>query len=85
MKSKRLGLAGHVAKMGETRNAKHFGGKLLGKRPLGTQRRRWQDNINTDLSEVGCETGRWMEIAYNLCPVAQFRSSGTEFSGSATC
>jgi len=28
-------------------------GKLEGKRPLGRPRRRWEDNINMDLKEVG--------------------------------
>ena len=28
--------------------------KLEGKRPLGTPRRRWEDNIKVDLQEVGC-------------------------------
>ena len=30
-------------------------GKLEGKRPLGRPRRRWEDNIKTDLQEVGGE------------------------------
>ena len=29
-------------------------GKLEGKSPLGRPRRRWVDNIRTDLQEVGC-------------------------------
>ena len=29
-------------------------GKPEGKRPLGRPRRRWVDNIRTDLKEVGC-------------------------------
>jgi hypothetical protein len=29
-------------------------GKPEGKRPLGTPRRRWEDNIKMDLQEVGC-------------------------------
>jgi hypothetical protein len=29
-------------------------GKSEGKRPLGRFRRRWEDNINADLQEVGC-------------------------------
>ena len=32
-------------------------GKPDGKRPLGRQRRRWEDNIKMDLQEVGC--GVW--------------------------
>jgi hypothetical protein len=30
-------------------------GKTGGKSPLGIPRRRWEDNINMDLQEVGCE------------------------------
>ena len=29
-------------------------GKPRGKRPLGGTRRRWEDNIKTDLKKVGC-------------------------------
>jgi hypothetical protein len=29
-------------------------GKTEGKRPLGRQRHRWEDNIQMDLHEVGC-------------------------------
>jgi len=29
-------------------------GKPEGKSPLGRPRRRWMDNIRTDLQEVGC-------------------------------
>jgi hypothetical protein len=29
-------------------------GKSEGKRPLGSPRRRWVDNIRMDLQEVGC-------------------------------
>jgi hypothetical protein len=28
--------------------------KLERKRPLGTPRRRWEDNITRDIQEVGC-------------------------------
>ena len=30
-------------------------GKHVEKRQLGSFRRRWEDNIKTDLQEVGCE------------------------------
>ena len=33
------------------------------KRPLGRLRRRWEDNIKTDLREVGRGCGDWMELA----------------------
>ena len=37
--------------------------KSEGKRPLGRPRRRWEDNIKTDLHEVGGGCGDWMELA----------------------
>jgi hypothetical protein len=46
MKSRRMRWAGHVARMGEKRNACKF---LVGKRPLGRPRRMWVDNIRMDL------------------------------------
>jgi hypothetical protein len=30
-------------------------GKANERRPLGILRRRWKDNIKTDLKEIGCE------------------------------
>jgi len=33
------------------------------KRPLGTPRRRWEDNIKMDLQEVGGGRGDWMDLA----------------------
>ena len=38
-------------------------GKYEGKRPLGRLRRRWEDNIKTDLQEVGCGSMDWIELA----------------------
>jgi len=41
--------------MGEGRGVNRFlVGKPEGKRPLGRPRRRWGDNIEVDLQEVGC-------------------------------
>ena len=39
------------------------GGEPEGKRPLGKPRRRWEDNINMDLKDVGGGCGNWMELA----------------------
>jgi hypothetical protein len=38
-------------------------GKPNGKRPLGSPRRRWEDNIKADLQEVGCWRMDWIELA----------------------
>ena len=38
-------------------------GKPEGKGPLGRPRRRWEDNIEMDLQEVGGGCGDWMELA----------------------
>jgi hypothetical protein len=34
-----------------------------GKRPLGRPRRRWVDNIEMDLREVGWDGGDWIDLA----------------------
>jgi len=50
--------------MGERRRLyRVLAGKPEGKRPLGRRRRRWEDNIKTDLQEVGCEVMDWIELA----------------------
>jgi hypothetical protein len=50
IKSRRMRWAGHVARMGEYRNAyRILVGKPEGRRPLGRPRRRWVDNIKMDL------------------------------------
>ena len=38
-------------------------GKPEEKSPLGRLRRRWEDNIKTNLWEVGCGGMEWMELA----------------------
>jgi hypothetical protein len=53
IKSRRMRWAGHVARMGEKRNAyRILVEKPEGKRPLGRLRRRWVDNIKMDLREI---------------------------------
>jgi hypothetical protein len=53
IKSRRMRWAGHVARIGEKKNAHRiFVGKPEGKRPLGRSRRRWVDNIKMDLREI---------------------------------
>jgi hypothetical protein len=64
IQSRKMRWAGHVARMGEKRNAyKILVGKPEGKRPLGRPRRRWVDNIKIDLREIGCEGMDWIEVA----------------------
>jgi hypothetical protein len=54
IKSRRMRLARHVARMGEKRNVyRLLVGKPEGKRPLGRPRRRWINNIKMDLLEIG--------------------------------
>ena len=53
-----------MVRMGERRGVNRvLMGKPEGKRPLGRPRRRWEDNIKTDLQEVGGGCGDWMELA----------------------
>ena len=36
---------------------------LTGKRPLGSPRRRWGENIRMDLEEIGISAGNWVDSA----------------------
>jgi hypothetical protein len=64
--SRRMKWAGHVARMEEKRNAcKRLVGKPEGKRPLRRPRRRWVDNIKTDLRELGCGGMNWINLAHD--------------------
>jgi hypothetical protein len=63
IKSRRMRLAGHVARMGEERGAyRIFVGRPEGRRPLGRPRRTWEDNIKIDLQEVGLEGMDWIDM-----------------------
>jgi hypothetical protein len=35
---------------------------LVGKRPLGRPRRRWEDRIRIDLREIGWEDVEWVQL-----------------------
>jgi hypothetical protein len=59
-------MGGHVARMGEMKNAyKILVGRPEGKRPLGRPRRRWDYDIRMDLREIGWEGVVWMHVAHN--------------------
>jgi hypothetical protein len=63
IKSRRMRWAGHVARMGEKRNAyRILVGKPEGKRSLGRIRRRWVDNITMDLREIGWDGTDWIDL-----------------------
>ncbi|KAJ4439423.1 hypothetical protein ANN_07547 [Periplaneta americana] len=72
----RLRWAGHVARMGEFRNAyRVLVGRPEGKRPLGRPRRRWEDNIKMYLREVGYDDGDWISLVSKPEQASQYRSS----------
>jgi hypothetical protein len=64
IKSRRMRLAGHAARMGDRTGVYMvLVGKPEGKRPLGRLRHRLKDNIKMDLLEVGCGGIDWIELA----------------------
>jgi hypothetical protein len=61
----RIRWAGHVACMGERKDVyRVLVGKHEGKRPLGRYGRRWKDNINMDLREVGWGSMDWINLTH---------------------
>jgi hypothetical protein len=66
IKSRRMRWAGRVARMGDGRGAyRVLVGRSEGKRPLGRPRRRWEDNIKMDLTEIGIYGANWIRLAQN--------------------
>jgi hypothetical protein len=56
IKSRKIRLAGHVARMGERRGAyRVLVGKLESKRQLGKPRPRYKDSIKMNVQEVGLD------------------------------
>jgi hypothetical protein len=61
IKPRRMRWAGHIARMGEKRNAyRLLVGKPEGKRPLGGPKHRRVDNIKLDLGEMGWDDVDWI-------------------------
>ena len=64
IKSIRMIMAWHVARMGERGLRTGFGGETEGKRSLGRSRYRWEDNIQMVIQEVGWGMD-WIVLAKN--------------------
>jgi hypothetical protein len=85
IKSRRMRLAGHVARMGKGRGVyRVLVGKSEEKRPLGRPRRRWEDYNKMGLQEVGCGGcigSSWLRLGTggSIC------ECGNEPSGSIKC
>jgi hypothetical protein len=63
IKSRRMRWTGHVVLVGESRGVyRVLVGRNEGKRPLGRSRRRWEDNINMDLREIGVVGANWIRL-----------------------
>jgi hypothetical protein len=60
IKSRRMRWAGHVARMGEKRNAYRI---LVGKRPLGRPRHSWVDGIKMDHREKRWGGMDWIHVS----------------------
>jgi hypothetical protein len=64
IKSRRMAWAGHVERMGATRNTyRILVSQPEEKRPIGRPRRRWVDHIKMDLREIGWDGRDWIELA----------------------
>jgi hypothetical protein len=67
IKSRRMRWAGHVARMGEKRNAYMIlAEKLEGRRRVGRPRRRWVDNIKMDWIDLAQDRDQWRAVLNTL-------------------
>jgi hypothetical protein len=63
IKARWMRWVGHVVRMGEVRGAYILVGRPEGRRPLGRPRRRWEDNIKMELSEIWFGDVDWIHWA----------------------
>jgi hypothetical protein len=64
IKSRRMKWAGHLVRIGETRNAcRILVGKPEGNTPLEIPIRKWVDNIKIDLREIEWDGVDWIDLA----------------------
>ena len=68
----------HVWRKGEV-CTRFWWGNLREREPLGRPRRRWEDNIEMDLEEVGRGCGDWMELAEDRDSSRAFVSTVMKF------
>ncbi|PNF15776.1 hypothetical protein B7P43_G10443 [Cryptotermes secundus] len=86
MNKSRMIWSGHVARMGEKRNAyRILVGKPEGSRTLVRPRCRWVDNIKMDLREIGWDGMNWIDLADDKRPVEDSCEYGNEPSGFIKC
>ena len=52
------------------------------KRPSGRPRRRWEDNINMELKEIGINTRNWVDSAHDKDYCRALVKAGIELPGS---
>jgi hypothetical protein len=63
IKLRRMLQEGHVAGIGEGKNAYRISmGKPERKRPMGRPRRRWEDNVKMDLREIEWGSMDWIDL-----------------------
>jgi hypothetical protein len=64
IESTKMRWEGHVARMWEDRKAYWIlVPKPEGKRPLGSPRHGWEDNIKMDLKQIGSQGVDWIDLA----------------------
>ena len=62
IKSRRMGWAWHVARMGRVEAIQGFDVETWGKVSRGRPRDKWENNIKMDLQELGCVGMAWIEL-----------------------
>jgi hypothetical protein len=73
IKSRRMRWEGHVARMGEGRGVyRVLVGQSEGKTPLGRPTRRWEDNVNLDVREIGIDGANWIQLAQDRVQLRAF-------------
>jgi hypothetical protein len=86
IKSRRMRRVGHLAHMGENRNAwKVLVGKPKGKRLLGRPRRRWEDNIKMNLRATGWGDVDWIHLTQARNQWWALEEHGNKPFGSMKC